>query len=232
MICAIHQPNFLPYLGFFDKLSKSDIFIIYDDAQFCRRDFHHQNYILLNGNPFRLKVPLEYSQINTPINKIRIKKEGVIGNMGWKEYHLRNIKHAYSKSLNFNQVYPKLKELYDKEFVYLSEFNISLINLFCNLLNLSKDIKYSSDLSIKYQINSKSTEKLIDLTKSVGAKIYLSGSGGKGYIKESTFTSQKIGLRYQEFKHPNYAQIKNPFFIKNMSVIDYLFNVPRESWNI
>lgn len=224
MICGIHQPNFLPYLGFFDKIKKSDVFIIYDDAQFCYRDFHNQNYILLNGKPFKLKIPVEESPMDTPLNKIRIKNNGTIKNHHWKEYHLMNIYIAYHNSPNFNLIFPLIKNIYNLNIKYLVEFNVALIYLFCNLLGISKRIYFSNNISNKFRLNSKSTQKLIDLTKAVKADTYFSGSGGKGYLEEELFEEQKIKLIYQHFDHPIYKQMKSEMFIKNMCVLDYLFN--------
>lgn len=224
MICSIHQPNFLPYLAFFDKIKKSDVFVIYDDAQFCRRDFHHQNYILINGNPMRLRVPVEECHINTPINLVKINKNGVIRRHHWKDYHLLNLVVAYHKSPNFAIVYPLIVSIYRTEFDYLVNFNISLINLFLRLLGISKPVMLSSKLSKKNEINSKSTQKLIDLTKAVYCDSYLSGVGAKDYLNEELFKKQNIGLTYNNFIHPVYPQIKSKEFVKNMCILDYLFN--------
>lgn len=224
MICGIHQPNFLPYLGFFDKIKKSDVFIIYDDAQFVARDYHNQNFILMNGIPLKLKVPVEHCPINTPINEVRIQKDGLIKGIPWKEYHLKNIEIAYHKSPNFDDVFSLLKIIYSLEFTHLFEFNYILIKTFCLILGIYTPIRLSSFLHPRETLETKSTKRLIELTQMTGADTYLSGPGGKGYLQEDLFPINKVKLIYQEFEHPTYKQIKQTEFVKNMSVLDYLFN--------
>ncbi|MEK6955743.1 MAG: WbqC family protein, partial [Nanoarchaeota archaeon] len=220
-LCAIHQPNFLPYYGFFDKIANSDKFIIYDDAQFVKRDFHNKNFILLDNKKFRLSVPIKKSSLKHNINEILIDNEYNVKRMNWKDYHLLQFKNSYKDTKNFDYVYTLLNKVYSKNFKYLVNFNIEFIKLICNLLNINTTFELSSVLSVKNNIETHSTLKLIELCKSVGADTYLSGSGGKSYLDESLFLKHNIILKYQDFKLPYYKQNSN-IFVKNLSILDYL----------
>src|SRR3989344_4934979 len=119
MICSIHQPTFLPYLGFFEKVRKSDVFIVYDDAQFVRRDFFQRNFILLNKKPFMLHVPLIKPKPKEKIKNVLINSKYEKKGMNWEEYHLLQIRDAYKNTKNFNRIYPQLEHIYHKHHKYL-----------------------------------------------------------------------------------------------------------------
>lgn len=223
MICAIHQPTFLPYLGVFDKIKKADILIIYDDAQFVKRDYLQKNSILLDGRIFRLHVPLVKHNLKEKINKIKINQQFQTHRMNWKEYHLLQIKNAYKKTENFDKIYPLIRKIYYKNHNYLYNLNLDLILLFCKLLGITIRYECSSDISKKFKIKSTSTLKLIEMCKAVKADSYISGHKGKSYIDEELFKKHNINLIYQFFDHPIYKQ-KSDNFIKNISTIDYLFS--------
>lgn len=212
VIVSIHQPNYLPYLGFFDKMNKSDIFVIYDDAQFNDKDYHHRNKIRTSRGWQWLTVPIVKEKV--PINKIKIKNIE-----DWKDKHFTAIRANYLKSKYFSEYEDILEELYEKRYEYLVDLNLSLINFIKDSFEINTKIVCSS----KLKIESKSTQKLIDIVKACGGDTYLSGPGGRNYMNESLFKDSNIELIFQEFEHPIYKQ-RYDEFIKNLSAIDLLFN--------
>jgi hypothetical protein len=218
MIVGIHQPNYLPYLGFFDKLQRSDIFIIYDDAQFNKGDFQHRNRIRIYHGSKWLTVPVEKK--NIPINEIKIRNDMLIGNNKWNLDHLKQIQDNYSKAPFYEKYRTHLAEIYLNNHESLLDLNMELILFLADALDVRKKIVYSSEFGFA----SASTEKIIDLVKAVDGDQYLSGPSGRDYLDVRQFEMNDIDLVYQDFKHPAYSQ-QYKGFIPNMTALDALLNI-------
>jgi hypothetical protein len=217
MIVGIHQPNYLPYLGFFDKMKKSDIFIIYDDAQFNKGDFQHRNRIRIHHGSKWLTVPVEKKRM--PINKIPIQNDTMIKNEKWNEHHLSQIFDNYKKAADFEKYFDALSDIYKEEYDFLAEFNLEIIKFLCNSFQINTKMAYSS----KFPSNSLSTKRLIELVESVNGDTYLSGPAGTNYLDLEMFKASGIEVIFQDFTHPVYEQ-QYDGFVANMSAIDALFN--------
>lgn len=218
MKIAIHQPNYLPYLGFFDKMEKSDMFVIYDDAQFNKSDFQHRNKIrIFNGFKW-LTVPVIKKHI--PIKEIKINNELKVKNLYWYDSHFENIQENYGKSAYFPCYKDAIWEIYSENYKMLFDLNIELINLIKEAFEIKCELVFSSELRLK----SKSTQKIIDIVKELDGDTYLSGPKGIDYLDLPLFKKDRINVEFQDFKHPIYKQCYDDF-VPNMSAIDALFNV-------
>jgi len=219
MIVAIHQPNYLPYLGFFDKMEKSDVFAIYDDARFNKSDFQHRNRIRIYNGWKWLTVPVEKRHL--PINKIKIKNEvKTWKGLKWSEDHFNNIRDNYKNAPYYNTFEDEIKRIYSKTYERLIDLNMVLINFLKRALDIDTKVVFSSDLGFK----SKSTQRLVDIVEALGGNIYLSGPMGRNYLDLKLFEERGIKVIFQEFKHPIYRQCYEGF-VPNMAAIDALFNV-------
>jgi len=223
-IMSAHQPNFMPYLGFFDKMEKSDIFVIRDEVQFVERDWHHRNSIRIggedgNGNPQSkwLTVPIKKESEN--IKDIVIKNDVKYKNVPWNVYMIRQIKSNYEKTPYFKQYFPRLEEILLSKKQKLIDLNMEIINFLMEAFDIRTDVLYASSLNgNKYN----ATVDLINLCKATGSNIYLSGAA-KRRLEEELFQKEGIEVLVQDFKHPVYQQ-RYPGFLPNMSAIDALFN--------
>ena len=218
MIITIHQPNYLPYLGFFDKMEQSDIFVIYDDAQFNKEDFQHRNKIRIYRGWKYLTVPIEKKRI--PIKDVRINNELMIKGITWQETHIKEIKANYRDTPYYTLYEDCLETIYANKYDKLIDLNMNLINFLKNAFGIKTKITFASELGFV----SKSTERLVDITEALGGDAYLSGPAGRDYLDVSFFGSRGISVKFQDFKHPLYKQCYDGF-ISNMSAIDALFNV-------
>ena len=219
MIIAIHQPNYLPYLGFFEKMKKSDIFVIYDDAQFEKGEFQHRNRIRIYHGWKWLTVPVETKHI--PINEIKIKNEvATWKGVKWSDAHFKDILDNY-KDTPYYSVYEKeIKKIYNKRYDKLIELNMELITFLMKAFDIDVDIVFSSELGF----TSKSTERLVEIVEGLNGKVYLSGLKGRDYLDVPLFEKRGITVEFQDFKHPVYKQ-RYDMFEPNMSAIDALFNM-------
>jgi len=223
MIVSIHQPNFLPWLGFFHKMAQCDKFIILDNVQFARRMFFHRTKIKTSQKQaLWLTIPVHDRYGETNINEIIIDNS-----QNWKDKHLKSIIMNYHKAEFFSEYIKFFEEIFNDNWEILSDLTITIIKLLASVLEIKTEIILASDL----QVTGKSTELLINLCKKVKATSYISGPSGKKYLKENEFEKNSIELIYHKFNHPEYNQLYGPF-MSNLSVIDLLFNCGSESRNI
>jgi hypothetical protein len=215
VIVAAHQPNFLPYLGFLDKMSKCDIFVIRDDVDFSKSDFHHRNRIRCNSHD-NIACP-KFTWINLNVEKKGKIKNIKIKNKNCFEEIIDKINKNYKNSKYFKEFNNELQYTLLKNTDKLSELNINIVYFIKKIYNIKCEIKLASDIKLSGQSKSKD---LAELCSYFGAHTYLSGDGAKAYINIEEFGH--IRVLFQEFKHPIYEQ-NYEGFISNMSFIDHLF---------
>jgi hypothetical protein len=213
MIVSIHQPDYIPYIGYFYKISQSDIFVFLDDVQFSNNNMHHWNRVKTPQGETRLKIPVEHS-FGDNINQVRTKNQ-----LKWKEKHLKTLQMNYSRADYFNEVFPDFKELLMGEYTSLAEMNITINSFICESFGFKTKLIVSSGL----EIDSAKEERVIDICSSLSGNTYLSGNGAKAYQVEDHFNEKGINLVYTDYKSFEYPQLWKEF-IPNLSIIDYIFN--------
>lgn len=220
-IVGIHQPNFLPWLGYFYKIANCDVFVLLDNVQYTKNSFINRNRIKTANGPLWLTVPVKVrGRFGQSIKDVEINNK-----IDWKKKHLRTLKMNYKKAEFFEEIYKSIKEIYlDKEWVSLCEFNVELLTLVIKMLGIRKKIIKSSELNVKGE----GAQLLINIVKKIGGDVYLSGFGGAKYQEENLFEETGVKLRYYHFEYPIYPQLWNNF-IPNLSIIDLLFNRDKES---
>ncbi len=216
MIVSGHQPNYLPYPGFFDKVAKSDVFIIGDDAQFSYKDFHRRNKIRIPEGWRWLTVPVVKKF--EPISQIVIRNDTQIKGIHWAEKQFLEIEDAYRKAPFFESYSDDLKKIYLKTHERLLDLNMDLIYFLLDSFEIDTEIVFASN----YSSTASSTLKIVEMMEEIGADTYLSGIGGKNYLDLSLF--KDIEVIFQDYEHPVYKQCFEGFE-PYMASIDVLFNV-------
>lgn len=213
MIVTIHQPDFLPWLGFFDRWRNSDIYIVLDDVQFLRRGWHHRDRIKTAAGPAWLTVPVckkgRYDQL--------IRDVAIDDSINWRENHLKTLEFNYRKGPGFERCFNKISEIYNKGQKYLMDFNMDLLRFVATELKISKPVLFASSFNIR----SSATTRLVELVKSVCGTVYLTGTGSKDYLDETIFKKENIEVLWHQYEHPIYDQLFGKF-VPKLSVIDYL----------
>lgn len=222
MIVTIHQPYYLPYLGFFHKVLKSDIFVFLDNAQYEKGNFYNRNKINTNSGEALLTVPVSLDGHQIRINEVKIQ------NNKWQKKHHKSIVQSYQKSPYFKEHENFLDDCYlNRTWKKLDELNIFMFKYYLEYLEVDIPIFKTSQMDIK----SDKTERLKDICKNLDATTYLSGPSGKKYLDETIFKQEKIDILYQNFKHPIYKTIhKN--FVPYLSILDLLMNEGKNSKKI
>lgn len=215
MIVSIHQPDYISYLGYFYKISKSDIFVFLDDAQFSNDNMHHWNRVKTPQGECRLKVPVE-QHLGDAINKVRTKDE-----LGWKQKHLKTIEMNYAKATYFKEIFPEFKKLLLCDYSDLAQMNIEINTWIAKKFGFSAKLCKTSDM----EINTVREERVIDTVKLFGGDTYISGHGAKAYQVEEHFTDAGVKLVYTDYQPIEYKQLwPKAGFLPYMSVLDYIFN--------
>jgi hypothetical protein len=222
MIVAGHQPNYLPWLGFFDKMRRSDVFIIEDNLQFERQGFTNRNRVLTADGVRWLSVPIEHANKPLLINEVKIANKG---EPSWGRKHWLTIKHGYCKAPYWNDYAPFFEETYQREWDKLIDLNMHLIRGIMGFLKIDRPLIMSSTLGVE----GKKSELIVAQCKKVGADTQLAGEGCLNYIEPSLFEKEDVKLVFQDFRQPVYAQC-NGGFISNLSVVDYLFCMGGKPW--
>jgi hypothetical protein len=213
MRIAIHQPDYIPYIGYFYKISQVDLFVHLNDAQFSNDNMHHRNSIKTPQGRKRLTIPLKY-HFKDNINQVRTKDE-----LEWKEKHLGLLAANYQKCRYFNDIFPKLRELLLTVYDNLADMNMAINQFIISGFGFSAPVIKASDLNIF----TKKEERVLDICSVLEADEYYSGLGAAGYQKEENFRNRGITLTYTDYKPFIYPQQWGSFE-PNLSVLDYLFN--------
>jgi len=213
MILAAHQPQFMPWLGYFDKMLRCDLFVLLDNVQFKKNEWQNRNRVLMNGAPSWLTVPVLH-HFGQNINEVRINDAG-----DWKSRHLKTLKQCYAKTPFFAEMYEQALQLYGPERRLLHEINVDSIELLKENLGIGTRTVLSSTLKLE----GVATARLVDLCAKTGADTYLAGAGGHDYMDLELFKKAGIKVIFQEYKHPEYAQ-GGKTFVPYLSALDLLFH--------
>jgi hypothetical protein len=221
MIIGILQPGYLPWLGFFEQVCKSDIFVIYDDVQYDKHGWRNRNRIKTPQGPLWLTIPvlLEFKKY-LPVNKIMIDNK-----TDWRKKHLLSIKYNYARAQYFNDYIGIFEEAYGKDWNLLMDINMYFIYKFVKCLGIDgKKIVLSSSLNV----DGDRIMRLIKICKHFKADTFYEGAAGENYLLEKDFIDNGIKLMFQDYKHPVYKQLYGEF-IPHLSIVDLLFNYGKES---
>lgn len=210
---SIHQPGYLPWMGFFKKIQSSDIFVFLDDVQFEKNGWHNRNKIITSEDSMWLTVPVHVN-LGMHLNEIRIDYSS-----DWIKKHEKSIEMNYSKSSFFEKYWLDFKKIYEKKHEFLINLNLEIIKKSMEILNIQTETILSSSLDIK----EKKSARILQICQSLNASIYISGTMGKDYLDVDDFKKKNIDVIFQNFQHPTYLQ-KSKLFLPNMSIIDLLFN--------
>ena len=216
-LVGIHQPNFMPWLGYFYKISQSDVFIFLDDVQFIKTGSSYTNRVSLNisGVSKAVTIPIKRSSGVQDINMTKILDER------WKKKLIGTIQANYAKSKYFKENREFIFELINFKSDCLSTYNMNFIESISKRLNFNTEFIKSSE----FELHTKSTQRLIDLIQRVDGDTYLSGSGGDNYQEKQLYVDNGIELIYTEMPEFEYPQHQTEKFISGLSIVDVIFNV-------
>jgi hypothetical protein len=217
MMIAIHQPNFIPWLGYFYKMACADQFVFADNVQFTKGSFINRNRIKTTSGTTWLTVPVftggRFAQAICDVE--------VVNERNWPRKHLSVISNHYRHARYFHEVFPLLESVYsqDTQWQVLVSLNIALIQCLCSYLSLQPIFVRASEL----RVEGNGTQFLQEICQKLGADRYLAGSGARNYQDDQYLISAGIQPVYSDFRAEKYPQLGNGF-VENLSIVDAVMN--------
>jgi len=221
MKVAIHQPHYLPWLGYLDKIDAADVFVLLDTVQFKKHDWQNRNRIRAKDGWQWLTVPV--------IDRFpeRIDQVEVNGRTDWARKHAQALRLHYGGCRFWETLGPQLTELIQQPWARLCDLNVAVLDLLCGRLGLRTPRVRASTLAAREE----PTDRLIDLVRAAGGTVYLAGSQGPAYMDVARFVQAGIAVEVQSYQHPQYPQRYAPF-LPGLSVVDLLLNCGPDSLEI
>lgn len=216
MIVSIHQPQYLPWLPYFLKIEKSDVFILLDTVDFQKNGLQNRNQIKTAQGAHWLTVPVK-QQLGQKIIDVKIDD-----NTAWRRKHWQTIQQCYGKAQAFKDYEKDLEVLYMREWIGLCELNVEIISMMMHWMNIQTPVFRSSQM----KATGAASELVLNLCSEVGATRYLSGAGGKNYLEPDTFLNSGVKIVDQVSVMPEtYPQLfPQAGFINRLSALDILLN--------
>lgn len=222
MIVSVHQPQYLPWLGYFDKIDKADAFVLLDNVQFKKNEWQNRNKIKTAQGWMWLTVPVLY-KFPQLINEV-----GVNNTDRWQHKQRQALVSNYRKSPFWQMLEGFFEETFSRQWTIISELNIHVVEKLVSLLGIETPVHVASEMGT---FPEDPDERLIALTKHLGGDTYLAGSGGKDYMDLAKYEKNGIRVIFQEYHHPTYGQLYGQFE-PYMSAIDLLYNHGEKSLDI
>jgi len=221
MIVAAHQPHYLPWLGYLERMRQADLFVILDHVQFERRGYQNRTRILVDGQPQWLTVPVvQRSQQERIIDK-QIDNPPPDDKKSWADKHYQTLRHAYREAPFLADYAPHLRQLLESPGERLADLDERSLIFLREAFGIRTPMVKSSELNIQ----GARSDMILNVCQVVGADIYLAGLGGsRDYLDRTMFAEAGIDIAWQEFEHPRYAQCGKQAFVPGLSAIDLLLN--------
>ncbi len=219
MIAAIHQPQYLPWSGYWDKMARSDIFVLLDNVQYKKNEWQNRNRIKSPDGWQWLTVPIHYRYGQ------RISEVTIDNTRGWRRKQKNAIRFSYARSPHFDTYEEGLVEHLDFDWDKLADLNVDCIRMMREKLGIETELVMASELG---RMPEEPTERLVWICRELGADVYLSGSGAREYLDVKRFVLSDIEVVFQDYTPPVYPQHSGEF-AGGLSAVDILFNCGPDS---
>jgi hypothetical protein len=221
MKIAIHQPHFLPWLGYLHRMAQVDAFVLLDHVQFERRNYQNRTMIRMNGAAHWLTVPVvQRSQQERIVDKeVDNSRDDA---RWWGKLCATTLQHVYGKAAFFRDYAPGLRRILETRYERLVDLNQATLDYLRDAFGVRTPLLRSSELNVGGQ----RAELVFEICKAVGADRLLAGMGGsRGYLDVEDFARRGVRIEWHQFQHPVYPQPGPQPFVPGLSAIDMLFHV-------
>lgn len=221
MTVSIHQPQYLPWLGFFDKVDAADVFVVLDTVQFKKNEYQNRNRIKTSQGWQWLTVPVRHRFPQ------RIDEVTVDPTSPWAHKHRQALITNYAGAPHFDWLFPAIEEILDADWDGIAGLNRRTVDVLMARLDIRTPVRAASE----WDLGDDPTGRLVAICRHVGAETYLSGAGGRDYLDLARFRDAGIRVVFQDFAHPEYPQ-QFGAFEPYMSAVDLLFNCGPDSLDV
>lgn len=220
MIASIHQPHYFPWIGYFDKMAKTDAFVLLDEVQFEKGSQMIRNRVLDgNGDIKFLTISGETKDfMDRKYNELKTKDVS-----SWTQRQLNALQNYYRKAPGCNEMMPIIEEFLSRDYETICQWTCASIELIRNLLQIKTPLIYQS--SVEYDRDNKKSDLIYAICNAIGADTYFSGRGGSmTYLNREKFAQNHVKIVFQDFDHPVYTQPKSDEFKPGLSILDLFFS--------
>jgi hypothetical protein len=211
---AIHQPHYLPWLGYLAKWAEADVFVLLDTVQYEKNGWQNRNRIKTREGLAWLTVPV-HAPLGTPITAVTLD-----AGQPWPRRHLRAVEHAYARAPSFGTFRDSLADLYAREWQALAPLAAASARWLAEAFGIATPALLASELGVG---RGDASGRLVDLCRAVGADTYLAGPDAVLYMDPAPFREAGIRVLCQHYEHPTYSQQHGPF-VPHLSGLDLLLN--------
>ena len=224
MIVSINQPAYLPWLGYFERIARSDVHVVLDHVQFEKNSFINRNKVRVKDGAAWLTIPLA---TKGKFGNLEIQSLEFVPADKWKEKHWKSLKMNYSRADYFDQLQGAYEAIYSRQWSGFMPFIRAMLYQHLSDLGIKTRLVFSSEI----ETSDHKSNLVLNICKSLSAKSYLSGINGRAYINEKAFLKEGITIEYQNYQHPSYKQAW-PGFESYLGILDLLFNHGPDSLQI
>jgi hypothetical protein len=222
MIVAIHQPQYLPWVPYLDKLACCDLFVYLDNVQFQKNGLQNRNQIKGTTGAQWLTVPV-HATLSHTVGQTRI------ADARWRTKHIKSVETNYARARYASWFREELRPILEREWVVLADLNIAVTDCLLKWFGISCKRLRASELGV----DGKADELVVNICSAVGADVYLSGRGARNYQDETKFYRRGIEVRYQSYENQLYEQCYPEIgFLPNLSALDLVLNAGPQARNI
>ncbi|MFA6241047.1 MAG: WbqC family protein [Candidatus Hydrogenedentales bacterium] len=219
MLASIHQLHYLPWLRYFEKIARADVFIVLDNIQYNKNGWQNRNRVKTAAGSVVLTVPV-HAPLGCTLDEV-----GVDETQPWRRKHWSTLKQSYGKAPFFAEYAGFFEDVYGREWTKLNDLNRHMLTWFVETLGIDARVVYASELNVP----GIATERLINLLKAVNADRYYSGAYAlEQYLDAAQLEAAGIGLELQHWTAPVYPQ-SHGSFIADLSIVDLLFHCGPDS---
>jgi len=224
--CAIMQPTYLPWIGYFDLIDQVNQFVFLDDVQFVKQSWHCRNKIKTHQGELLLIIPIKKTKHH---NETLLIHAEINYDRDWVKKHIRSLEQNYKKAPFFEEIYNFIHRIIFKKYKYLAALNIEIIQEISKKMGIKTSFISSSSLE---GIKGEKDKRVVEICKKIDAEEYISPQGSAFYIEKDEpggeITKNNIKLFYHNFEHPEYSQLHGGF-ISHLCILDLLFNYGLEN---
>lgn len=209
---------------FFAKLANVDRFVIADNTQYVKKEYHNRNRIkLVNGAVIWLSIPVK----NSGNYQQKINEAEIDNTQNWKRKHEKSIQVNYKKAPYLDLYFPKFQEIFSQDWNLLADFNIAIIKLCIEILELDTPVQIASELGV----SGDSTSYILDICRKTDSDAYMHGKHAMDYVDFQLLEREGITNIIQDYQAIKYKQVTEEFE-PNLSILDILFNCGPESRDV
>jgi hypothetical protein len=225
MIVVVHQPHFLPWLGYLHRMAQADLFVLLDHVQFERRNYQNRTLIRMNDEARWLTVPvMQRSQKERIVDKEVDNR--LDGAKQWALNHFTTLRHAYRRAGFFTTYSAAFKQLFETRWQRLVDLNHAGLEILRDAFGIRTPLVRSTELAVEGARG----DLILGICRAVGADTLIAGSGGsRGYLDVEAFARAGVRIEYHDWHHPEYPQCGTGAFLRGLSAIDMLFNCGPQS---